>query len=95
MADRVIVQMSHNAADGRIPLSRSLLHGSRLHGVPNAAPLYRARNAAELPISYDLAHIPDILNGGVVKHISRNAADRTVPFDCALIVGILNPTLVF
>ena len=51
MADRVIVQKSHNAAGGRIPLSRSLLHGSRLHGVPNAAPLYRSRNAAELPIS--------------------------------------------
>ena len=95
MADRVIVQKSHNAADGRIPLSRSLLHGSRLHGVPNAAPLYRARNAAELPISQDLARISDVLNGGVVKHISHNAADSTGPFDRALIVGILNPTLVF
>ena len=65
MVERGIVQKSHNAADVRIPLSRSLLHVSRLQGVLNAAViLYRSPNAAEHLISYDLARIPDVLNGG-------------------------------
>ena len=93
MADRVTVQKSHNAADLRIRLSRSLLHGSRLQGVLNAAsPLYRSRNAAEYLISYDLARIPDVLNGDAERRISHNAADSLVPFDRALMVGVLNPT---
>ena len=95
MGDRAaIVQRSHNAADVWIRLSRSLLHGSRLQGVPNVVVIRcRSRNAAEVLISYDLARIPDVLNGVLLIRKAHNAADIRVPFDRALVVGVLKGTL--
>ena len=95
MVDRAyFVQKSHNTADVWITLSRSLLHNSRLQGVPNVGfILCRSRNAAEVLISYDLARIPDVLNGVLLIRKAHNAADIRVPFDRALVVGVLKGTL--